>query len=98
MTYSEAKAYLDEIAAKNKAAANSLRVVKAGASNVKSLLDGMQAQYGAVVTAITDEAVANPGNEAWQVAAAETGLLVADFGALKITAGDMVTALASFEV
>ena len=98
MTYSEAKAYLDEIAAKNKAAKDSLRVVKSGAVNTKSLLDGMQAQYGPVVAAIVAKADANPGNEAWQVAAAETGLLVADFGALKTTAGEMVTALAPFNV
>ena len=98
MMYSEAKAYLDEIAAKNKAAKDSLRVVKTGATNVKSLLAGMQAQYGPAVAAIVAEAAANPGNEAWQVAAAETGLLVADFGALKTTAGEMVTALEPFEV
>lgn len=98
MTYSEAKAYLDEIAAKNKAAKDSLRTAKQGATNVKALLGGMAAQYGPVVTAINAEAAANPNDKAWEVAGAEAAQMVADFGALSTTAGEMVTALESFEV
>ena len=98
MTYSEAKAYLDEIADKNKAAANSLRVVKTGATNVKSVLDAMPAQYAQVVTDIEAEAAANPGDKAWEVAEAEAAQLSADFVALQSTADDMVTALAGFDV
>ena len=98
MTYSEAKAYLDEIAAKNTSAKGSLRTAKLGVTNVKSLLDAMPAQYGQVVTDINAAATANPDDKAWQVAAAEAAQLTADFGTLQSTAGDMVTALESFEV
>ncbi len=98
MTYSKARAYLNEIAGKNTAAADSLHVVKAGAANVESMLAAMAAQYGPVVADIAAEAAANSGDEAWQVAAAEALLMVADFGDLKDTAGDMVLALDPFNV
>ena len=98
MTYSEAKAYLDEIAAKNTSAKGSLRTAKLGVTNIKSLLGAMPAQYAQVVTGINAAAAANPDDKAWQVAAAEVAHLVADFTTLQTTAGDMVTALESFEV
>ena len=98
MTYSETKALLDEIAAKNTARANDLRVVKAGATNVKSALDAMPARYTQAVTDINAEAGANPTDAAWQASKAEVALLVDDFLALQTTAGEMVTVLESFEV
>jgi len=98
MTYSDAKAYLDEIAAKNKSAKDSLRVVKSGAANTKAMLASMQTQYAQVVSGIADAAAANPDDKAWQVADAEVLLVVADFVALKTTASEMVTALEPFEV
>ena len=98
MTYSEARANLNEIAAKNMAAGDSLRVVKMGASNALAVLDGMQAQYGPIVAAIKAEADNNTGDPAWTVAAAEADLVVADFLAHNSTAGDMVDALDEFDV
>ena len=97
MTYSEAKAQLDEIAAKNKAAKDSLRVSKSGVSSVKSLLDAMPAQYGQVVADINTAAAKIPDDKAWQVAAAEVAQLVADFGNLQTTAAEMKSALTTFE-
>ena len=98
MTYSEAKAYLDEIAAKNKAAKDSLRTAKQGATNVKALLGGMATQYGPVVAAINTAADANPTDKAWELAKAEAAQMVTDFGNLSTAANDMVTALAGFDV
>ncbi len=98
MTYSEAKAYLDEIAGKNKAAKASLRTAKQGATNVKAVLDAMPGQYASVVSDINAAAAANPGDPAWEVAEAEAAQLTADFVALQSTADDMVTALAGFDV
>jgi len=98
MTYSETKACLDEIAGKNAAAANSLRVVKNGATNVKAVLDAMPAKYASALAEIAADAAGNPDDQAWQTAAAEALLLTADFLAHQTTAGAMVTALEPFEV
>ena len=97
MTYSEAKAQLDEIAAKNTARANDIRVAKTGPTNIKAALDAMPAQYTQGIANINAEADANPTNAAWQAAKAEAALLAADFLALQATAGEMVTALAPIE-
>jgi len=96
MTYSEAKALLDEIAAKNTARGNGLRIVKAGATNEKAALDAMPAQYAPVLADIAAAAAAAPGNQAWQTAAAEALLLRDDFLAHQTTADAMVAALAPF--
>ena len=98
MTYSEAKAYLDEIAAKNTAAKQSLRTNKAGVTNVKAVLATMPAQYASVIADIAVGLAAAPADRAWQVADAEAKQMVADFVALQSTAGEMVAALESFEV
>jgi len=98
MTYSEAKALLDEIAARNTAAKGSLRTSKQVATNTKAQLDAMPAQYATVIAEIQADAAANPTDKAWEVAGAEASQLTADFVALKATAGDMVTALAGFDV
>ena len=98
MTYSEVKAYLNEIAAKNTARANDLRVVKSGATNVKAALDAMPGQYAQVLADIADTAAMKPDDQAWQTAAAEALLLKDDFLAHRTTADAMVAALEPFEV
>jgi len=98
MTYSEAKALLDEIAGKNTAAKGSLRTSKQVATNTKAQLDAMPAQYSAVIDEIQVDAAANPTDKLLEMAGAEAAHLAADFVALKATAADMVTALAGFDV
>jgi len=98
MRYTKAREYLKEIAAKNTARANDLRVVKSGAANVKSALDGMPTQYAEVLAEIAVDAAAHPDDKAWQMKAAEALLLKADFLVHKTMADAMVTALEPFEV
>jgi hypothetical protein len=98
MTFSGAKAILDEIATKNKMAKDSLRTSKIGVSNTKSLLGSMAVQYASAITEINTAADAEPTNPAWLAAKAEAALMVDDFIELNTIADAMVAALDSFEV
>tara|TARA_Y100000310_G_scaffold251275_1_gene257730 strand:- start:37 stop:333 length:297 start_codon:yes stop_codon:yes gene_type:complete len=98
MTYSEAKAYLDEIATKNKSARDQLRMSKNMVANTKALLDAMPAMYSSVIADIDTASASSPNDGAWKVAKAELAQLVSDFIALQNVADQIKTALSSFDV
>ncbi len=92
-TFSEIKAKMDEIARANHNCANDLRRALVIIAATCTTLGGMPTKYAGFVSEVDQEAVANPGNEAFSVAQAEKDELVADFQALRIQAEDARTAL-----
>ena len=98
MTYSEAKAYLDEIASKNKAVRDQLRMSKTMVNTTKGQLDAMPATYASVITDIDAASASNPNDDAWKLAKAESAQLVSDFIALQNLSDQIKTALSSFDI
>ena len=95
LTFTQAKATLDEIAQRSERNRKGLQSGRDTIARHGGDLTQMEADYGAVVTEINQIAAANPGDAAWQAAKAEQDKLVADFNVLKTRSVAMLTAVDS---
>lgn len=79
VTYTEAKATLDEIAERSLANKKRLDNAKLGIETAQADLAAMPSAYASFVTDVGDAATANPLDQAWQVAKAELDEMTQDF-------------------
>ena len=93
LTFTQAKATLDEIAQRSERNRKGLQNGRNTIASHGGDLTQMEADYGATVTEIDAIALANPGDAVWQSVKAEQDKLVADFNVLKAKSIAMLTAV-----
>ena len=93
MTYSEIKTLLSQCAADIAAERNRITSGKNQLTLAANNLAGFAAKYGALVTAVTSLATAEPTSAAAMLASDEKNRLVAEFNSLKTTADALVAAV-----
>lgn len=92
LTYTQAKATLDEIANRSENNRKTLARARDLIASTSSDLSLMLTAYGAFVTELEATAAANPTNPAWQGADAELDQMVVDFNALRARAEALLLA------
>lgn len=93
LTYTQAKATLDEIATRSENNRKNLQRARDLIASAGGDLNAMAAAYGTFVTDLDAEATANPGNAAWEGAKAEKDQMVSDFNALNARAINLLAAV-----
>lgn len=92
LTYTQAKATLDEIAVRSEAARKRLSRARDLIAEAEADLAKMATDYSGFVTELNAAATANPNDEAWKSAKAEKDLMVVDFQALRTRATSLKNA------
>lgn len=92
LTYTQAKATLDEIADRSERNRQLLERARNLIAQAETDLSNMPTEYGPFVTELNAAASAAPGDAAWQGAKAEKDHMVADFQALRTRATSLKTA------
>ena len=93
VTYTEAKATLDDIAVRSENNRKRLEQAKSLIQQAESDLTSMSTVYSTFVADLDAAATANPTDDAWQTAKAEKDQMVADFQSLKTRSTNMKTAV-----
>lgn len=93
LTFTQAKATLDDIASRSEANRKRLEQAKQLITQARADLASMPSAYGSFVTELNAAATANPSDGAWQTAKAEKDQMVSDFQALNTRAAGMETAV-----
>lgn len=95
LTFTQAKATLDEIAQRSERNRKGLQAGRDTIARHGGDLTQMEADYTAAVQDINATAAANPTDETWQAVKREQDKMVADFNALKTKSVAMLTAVDS---
>ena len=93
ITYTQAKATLDEIAQRSEQNRKRLEQARALVVSAEADLTAMGTAYATFVTELNAAATANPSDAAWQGAKAEKDQMAADFAALKTRASAVKNAI-----
>lgn len=86
LTYTEAKATLDDIASRSEANRKRLEQARQLVLTAETDLNAMPAAYSLFASDLDAAVAANAGDQAWTTAGAEKDQMAADFAALKAKA------------